>query len=68
MFKPVFLDFLPEFDSSVVGRRRSSLNRNDFFLGLSKNENKDKTGNGIDGVIFLRNTNMSVDGVLDETG
>lgn len=44
VFEAVFLNFLPEFDTGVVGRSGRSLNRNGFFLGLSEDENKNSTG------------------------
>jgi len=44
MFETIFLDFLPEFNTSVIGRGGRSLNGNGLFLGLGEDENKNGTG------------------------
>lgn len=40
VFEAVFLDFLPEFNTGVVGGNGRSLNGGVFFLWLSEDENK----------------------------
>lgn len=44
VFETIFLDFLPEFDTGVVGKGWRGLSESSFFLRLSEDEDKDSTG------------------------
>lgn len=66
MFEAIFLYFLPEFNTGVVGGGGRCSSGDGFFLRLSKNENKNGAGDGVDGVIFLSDTNMGIGRVLNK--
>lgn len=64
VLETIFLDFLPEFNTGVVGRSGGGLSGGSFFLRLSEDESKDGAGDRVNRVLGLGDTNMSVVRVL----